>query len=499
MARDPARSIVDQFLAQAQPPGDGRAAFMGSLNADIAETKAERRAARRAARAASRIPGVQRGADAMSNLAAGQARMGTIGQVQPQFLNPVAAPAPVAPRAIGAGTPGGAIIPATSREVSSLASQLAPQPAPQPLALGPGPAPAPVQATMAPSPVGQLGAGPAPRAMGPMSYGASGFQPAARAAATQAATRAAASAPYTGALPYGGVVSNAAGAVPAAAQSFMQRAGGLRGIAGRASGPLAAGTIASQISSSLYDDTNSTVDEGVTGALQGAGVGGAIGAAIGAPFFGVGAVPAGAIGAGLGALAGGAIGLFGPKNTGSNAVESEFAKLTEKMNGQFDELGVPDEVRQSIYEQINMQVTLNAGSKDDVRAIFQQGTVNLPALLADYEAVSQQRSRSAAIQAAILPLMKESSQAGVAAAQRSQGWLNQAASYQPDPQVAALLRAQSEQVMANTNQSNTAAYGQMAAGPIIQELTGLVPQFTTQGGVPTTDTAALLAQLGLGA
>ncbi len=168
------------------------------------------------------------------------------------------------------------------------------------------------------------------------------------------------------------------------------------------------------------------------------------------------------------------------------------------MNEQFDKLGVPDDVRQSIYEQINMSVVMGAKSKDDVRAIFQQGTVNLPALMADYEAVSQQRSRSAAIQAAILPLMQQSSQAGVESAKRSQGWLNQAASYQPDPQVAALLRSQSEQVMANANQSATASYGQMAAGPLIQELTGLVPQYSTQGGVPNTDTAALLAQLGIG-
>ena len=130
--------------------------------------------------------------------------------------------------------------------------------------------------------------------------------------------------------------------------------------------------------------------------------------------------------------------------------------------------------------------------------MFKEGVANLPALMQQYEAVTRQQSRSAAIQAAILPLMQQSSQAGIASARRSQGYLNQAASYQPDPQVAALLRAQSEQVMSNANTANTAAYGQMAAGPLIQELTGLVPQYSTQGGVPNTDVSALLAQLGLG-
>jgi hypothetical protein len=492
-------SLVDQFLAQAQPTADPRAAFMADLESQITDSKAQRRAAQKAARA-------------QGNIAAGRAKMSSIGPLQPQYLNPVASPLPVQapqPLALGPGTPAPtpavyqpAGLPATTAQsaVGSIQQQLALGPGPRaigpgPAALGAGPQPlAPPTGWAAPTgPSAQMAA----RSVAAPVASASRVAPAAAQAAAQAIPGGLArpsGIPVPGMAAPGAALGQAAALGRGAqAMSNLQGLGSLRGLASgaaRAAPWAAAGMAAGQLSSAVWDDQNSTMDEGLTGALTGGGIGAGIGSVI---LPGVGT----AIGGGLGALAGGAIGLFGEKNTGDKAVQSEFGKLSEKMNAQFDQLGIPEEVRADLYEQINMSVVMGAKSKDDVKGIFQSASALLPQLMDQYEATSQQQSRAAAIQAAILPLMQQSSRDAVASANRSKAWVNQAASYQTDPQVAALLRAQAEQLTTNANNYNAAAAGQVAAAPIFQELLGVNPQFSTQNGAPTTDTAALLAQLGI--
>jgi hypothetical protein len=484
-------SLVDQFLAQAQPQADPRAAFMMDLESQITDSKAQRRAAQKAARA-------------QGNIAAGRAKMAGIGG-QP-VLNPATAQFPVQapqPLALGPGTPAPTPavyqpvgLPATTAQsaVGSLQQQLALGPGPRALPAAPAPSPLPPPTGWAAptGPSAQMGA----RSVAAPVASASRAAPAVQAAAQAIPGLARPSGiPVPGMAAPGAALATQAATLGRGAQAMsnLQGLGSLRGLAAgaaRAAPWAAAGTIAGQLSSAVWDDQNSTMDEGLTGALTGGGIGAGIGSVI---LPGVGT----AIGAGIGGLAGGAIGLFGEKNTGDKAVQSEFGKLSDKMNAQFDELGIPDEVRADLYEQINMSVVMGAKSKDDVKAIFQQAGALLPQLMDQYEATSQQQSRAAAIQAALLPLIQQSSRDAVSSANRSKAWVNQAASYQTDPQVAALLRAQAEQLTTNANNYNAAAAGQIAAAPIFQELLGVNPQFSAQNGVPTTDTAALLAQLGI--
>lgn len=509
-------SLVDEFLAQAQPQPDARSSFMGNLEDSIRANRQARRAAQKVSRAGANLQtGLERmrSIPGVSPTVAIDGRIGyydprAVAGFQQQFAQQVA-PRP-AQLALGPGTPGGGLVPA-STPMPSLQQQLAIGGRSAPLGLPAGPAPVarPMPGstgpTMGPIPQPPIG-GPAPVAASPP--GPSRPIPAAPSPLPRPGSTVVPPPPGTG-LPApvapAAAVANLADDVlgPAtpgrgaiAGNNALRNLKGLGSVRGLGAGamramPLAgAGLAAGQISSALWDDPNSTVDEGLTGALTGAGVGAGIGSMI---LPGVGT----AIGGALGGIGGGLIGLFGPKGTGEKAVQSEFGNLTEKMNRQLDQLGVPDEVRQDLYEQINMAVTMQAGSKADVKAIFAAATAQLPAMLQDYEVTSQRQSRAAAIQAAILPLMERSAAASTAAAQRSAGWMQQAASRQTDPQVGDLMRAQAETLMAQNQASNNAAYGQMGAAPLIQELTGFAPQYSTQGGVPATDTAALLSQLGL--
>lgn len=257
--------------------------------------------------------------------------------------------------------------------------------------------------------------------------------------------------------------------------------GGVRGALGRASLPAMAGLAAGQINSAVWDDTNSTADEGVTGALTGAGIGGGIGAAIGAPFFGVGAVPAGAVGAGIGALIGGGIGLFGSKDTGEKAVQSEWGKQQAKLESVLGNYGLSRSAQQELMQSIGLQVELGAGSKSDVKAIFQQASANIPAFLQQDKlerearmAESVQNAKGAAIQAAIMPLLEKSSKDYLASSQRSYDENMAAASGLP-PELQAMVRARAQEGLTSAQGYNTASIGQIASAQALQSLTGYTP------------------------
>ena len=279
------------------------------------------------------------------------------------------------------------------------------------------------------------------------------------------------------------------GAVPGVpGQPFngpLWKAGGLRNIGrtaiSRAMGPASlaafAGPVAGNVLKSVWDDPESRADDTVAGALSSAGMGAALGSVI-LPGWGT------AIGAGAGALYGGLRGWFSGDDTSTDAIRAAADKQISQLNSTFDKLGIDQASRQDLFDSLETQLAF-AKSTADVDNIFARTAEQAPTLVSEM----RRRSRMAGIQAALLPLMQQADQRAQQRAMASQGWLNQAASLQSDPQVAALLRSQGEQLLSQQAAASQAAYGYRSALPVLAEL-GISGM-----GSQMTDYNALLSQL----
>jgi hypothetical protein len=306
---------------------------------------------------------------------------------------------------------------------------------------------------------------------------------------------------YMGGFTPGGAAGAVDDVVAGAGDDILRGMGGLRTWArnpvsqwGNLSGGLkggigaAAGILAPMAIRAAWDDPNSSWDDATASAAGWGATGAGIGSMI-LPGWGT------AIGGIGGGLIGGIKGYFDAENAGPGTPEEALAANTEMLDQTLNQLGVGGNVRQQLYEQIQVAATF-AQSPEEVDAIFQQAGQLLPSLIAQARQEDEANARYAAIQAAILPLMKQQNTAAQQSSQMAQGYLNQAASVQRDPQVAALLKAQGEQLMANQANYANAAYGQMAAAPMFYDLLGgQVQQQSNSAGL--TDPNALLAQLGV--
>lgn len=332
-------------------------------------------------------------------------------------------------------------------------------------------------------------------------------------AATSAATGAASQ--LAGAGAGGSGATAAAGAFnPALAQAAWQFGPAASGAGGQAGGIISklggraglmrggmlagAGILAGQASNQLINDDDSSWDEGLSAALTGAG----IGAGLGTIVPGVGNLVGGAVGGAIGAGAGLAIGLFGPKNTGRVAVADELESQTKKMTELLSQYGASDELREEALMQLQLG-TINAGSKDEVRAISQQVTSYLgQAISADKQTAAAERFRAAnaaAVQSWLGPMMQEQLANQQFYADQSADSLRSAAATYADPSMAASTRVLADRVSTNAAQAGASQLGQLASTPSLMGYYSGIGQDGTQNAdlaslltaQPTAGTSAL--------
>lgn len=233
----------------------------------------------------------------------------------------------------------------------------------------------------------------------------------------------------------GGAAATAGRFAPTLGRAALMRGAGLAG----------AGIMAGQLTGSLFDTEQSYVDEALSGALTGAGIGAGIGSIV--PGIGTG------IGAGVGALAGGAIGYFGPKQTGTKAVASE----TQAQQANLDELLGKYNLSPALQQQLAVQLdtALNGvTSKAEVKAIYQQVGSLLPGLIQQDQAQQQDAARAAAIYSMLGPIMQQQNTQATQASREMQTAMNSAAQHISDPALANIYRARASQVPLTTAQSN---------------------------------------------
>lgn len=467
------RNLVNEFLAQAQPAASA-----------LDDRIAARRAARAEAREAARVtrtgrwpnPAAVESVFGPSQPAPGSPGPGRIasGPNVGPGPRPITMPNPTRSTSLARGGAQQAV----GRQAAS--QVLVPDQVLAPRALPPGPAQAtplgPVQATYtrgatAGSPTGVPSLG----------------------SASSAASRGAASVADDIGMAAAQAAGGAGRAASTAAQGGMMARYASMGPMMRFGLPAAAGIGASQISSALWDDPNSSADEALNGALTGAGVGAGIGGTVGSVVPGLGT----AVGMGLGALGGGlvggAIGLFGEKNTGTKAVQDEYGAQLEKLDAKLDQFDISPAARESLYLQLSFGMT-GLESKDQVKALFGQVSAAAPALIEQDRLERERRSRSAALQAAVMPLLEQSRTDYINSANQAQAAMLAAADQIPNQQIAEMMRARAADRVERAQGYANAALTQVVAAPSYAEAFGVQPQFSVANGAPATDLGSLLEQ-----
>jgi len=412
---DPNRAAtIRQFFAQRNASARTR---FDPLE-DLLNRQAARRTDRRALTQAIRANQTQRLTQALSDAplalpAAGQTATG--GQALAQYVNPGTSRAVVPATGTQAALAGGRALPAAST----------------PLAIGPGTA----AAAPATIPMGGAGVG--------------GTAAAARTAATAGRGMTGAQALAGLGVTYPGPTGGAGGATGASRFApQLSRAGVLRGL-----GYGGAGLAAGQLAGNLFDDEGTYADEGLSGALAGAGIGAGIGSVV--PLIGTG------IGAGVGALAGGAIGLFGPKSTGTKAVASEIENQSQDFNEILTTYNLSPEARNQLQVQLDVMLA-QAGSKDDVKAAYAQVGQLVPGLVASDQARQADAARAAAIYAMLSPQMEQLNQQSSQAARELSTAMSSAAGNISDPQLADIYRARAAEVPYTATRNNQSAMLELA-------------------------------------
>lgn len=231
-------------------------------------------------------------------------------------------------------------------------------------------------------------------------------------------------------------------------------------------------------------------DEGLQGALVG-GTGAALaGGTILAPFTGGLSIPAAMAIAGIGgALAGGGLGLFGPKNTGEKAVASETRKQSKKLNSFLDQFGATPEMKKQLGTQFLMAAS-TAGSKKDVKAKYTELASNPQ--LADMIAQDRRRgAANAAVQAWMGPALKDAIGQQQFYANAQGDAFDRIASQYTDPTQAATTRAYGANARSSAAERSAAMMQQLA---LSGQLAGLGMQTSqNQDGTNANDLQSLLA------
>lgn len=247
----------------------------------------------------------------------------------------------------------------------------------------------------------------------------------------------------------GGGEAGAAG-VGAVAKSAAFRGAGLGGL----------GMLAGQF---VPENKGTSLDSGLRGALTGAGIGAGIGSAI--PIPGVGT----ALGAGVGALAGGAIGLFGPKDDSDKpeAIQSEITKQNATLAKVLQPFQFTPDTQQLFMAQLQSAL---AQAKDTagVQAAYQQIAQAIPQFVQqDLQVKAQQKdtedrqARAAAMQAMLAPYLQQSNDQSMQFAQQLSQANKSAAGFVSDPALRSSYESQAAAIPAQAAQSNKDAIVQL--------------------------------------
>jgi len=269
----------------------------------------------------------------------------------------------------------------------------------------------------------------------------------------------------------GGMLSWNPSAARAAAQSGLTgselaaagRAGGALapGSLGRAGAYGAAGYIGANLLHGVVGERNGTWDDAAEGALKGGGIGAGIGSMI---FPG----PGTAIGGGLGALAGGLWGGLTGNDSPSKERDDYLASQVDPSNDKslislMSKYGLSTDAQHSLLMQLEI-IGPTLGSRDEAKALVQQVMGNLPTLIEQDKAQQVQASRAAAMQAYLLPMMRESQATSDRFIQDQATRMNEAAS-RMSPSVADIYRQHAADLVSSNTRSYQAQLTQMLLAP----------------------------------
>lgn len=289
--------------------------------------------------------------------------------------------------------------------------------------------------------------------------------------------------------------ATAAPATPGLMSQLLGKGGAVtKGSMARAAAPAAAGMFASSLVPNV-DDTS--WDSAGRGALTGGGIGATAGL-LGGPLAPL-SVPVGtALGAGIGGL----IGLFGPKDDagGANAV-AEATKVNtakfEKVLGQFN---LSDQSRVDLQAQL-APLLMNATSREQVDAAFQQAAAVIPQIIAQdqvykqqEQAVAERTSRAAAMQSLLAPALQQWAKQADIYANEAAGAQRSAADTLQDPTLAAVYRNGAAQIPLQQAQESQRAISQLGlADAAYGQQAQLMRDQQQQATLPSQDD--LIAQL----
>jgi hypothetical protein len=259
-------------------------------------------------------------------------------------------------------------------------------------------------------------------------------------------------------------------ALTSAEAAAAGRTGGMLapGSLGRAGAYGLGGFVAANLLHGVVGERDGTWDDAGEGALKGAGIGAGIGSMI---FPGPGTAIGGALGGIGGAIWGGLTGNDTEQKQISDYLGNQFNTNDSNYGSNslpsiLTSYGISPDTTHEIITQIQaLGPTLK--SKAEAEALVQGVIGQLPQLKAQDEARKVETSRAAAMQAYLLPMMREQQQQSSQFMSQQSALLNDTAGRISNPEVAAVYRQHAMSMAASNSRANQAYMTQILTAPAL--------------------------------
>lgn len=267
------------------------------------------------------------------------------------------------------------------------------------------------------------------------------------------------------------------------------------GSLGRAGAYGLGGYLGANVLHGIVGERNGTWDDAAEGALKGGGIGAGIGSMI-AP--GPGTVIGGVLGGIGGAIWGGITGNDSPQKERDKYLAQQTDPSNEKsLVSLMGKYGLSTDAQHQLLLQIEA-IGPTLGSRDEAKALVQQVMGNLPTLIEQDKVQQAQASRAAAMQAYLLPMMRDSQNQTTQFMQQQATLMNDAASRMP-ASIADVYRTHAANLMSTHTRAYQAQLAQMMLAPQLYQQSaqyGLANPITGAAATTPTTTSAAYSPTG---
>lgn len=234
------------------------------------------------------------------------------------------------------------------------------------------------------------------------------------------------------------------------------------GSLGRAGAYGIGGYVAANLLHSVVGERDGTWDDAGEGALKGAGIGAGIGSMI---LPGPGTLIGGALGGIGGGIWGKMTGNDSPGTERDEYLEQQLGSATKvgELTTLLSKYGLSPDTQQQVRLQIEALIP-SLTSKNDAKALMSQVMSNLPALMEQDRVDRASEARIAAMQAYLLPMMRDSQAQTDQFMQQQYTLMNDSAS-RMSPSVATIYRQHGLDTLASNSRASQAMYQQMLLAP----------------------------------